>query len=113
MKIIRSFLALIALMGISGTLFTEVSLSKENTIANFKIAQAYTKATSPIWQGLTAWRGGTKTNGLSGSKKRYYEWDNTHSDIEVYDSNGIHLGSADPGTGVLYKAAVNGRKITI
>lgn len=91
----------------------EASLAKESAIVGFQIVQAYTKATSPIWQGLTPFRGGTRTNGLSGSKKRYYEWDNTHSDIEVYDSNGGHLGSADAGTGAIYKAAVKGRTITI
>jgi hypothetical protein len=51
-----------------------------------------------------------KTSG-SGSQKRYYEWDYTHNDIEVYDKNGKHLGSMDPTTGEMYKPAVDGRSI--
>jgi hypothetical protein len=74
---------------------------------------AVSKADSPIWQSFQAWRGGTKTNGLSGSKRRYYEWDNTHEDIEVYDSNGNHLGSMDATSGAMIKPAVSGRKITL
>lgn len=53
---------------------------------------------------------GVKTSG-SGSKQRYYEWDHTHNDIEVYDKKGRHLGSMDPITGELYKPPVNGRKL--
>lgn len=49
----------------------------------------------------------------SGSNKRYYEWDHTHNDIEVYDSKGKHLGSIDPKTGNMYKEAVNGRRIKL
>lgn len=33
------------------------------------------KADSPIWQGLEPYRGKTKTNGLPGKKRRYYEWE--------------------------------------
>ena len=42
-----------------------------------------------------------------------YEWDHAHNDIEVYDSNGKHLGSMDPITGEMYKPAVKGRKIEV
>ncbi len=77
------------------------------------IVVAVSKVESPIWQGFQAWRGQTKTNGESGSKRRYYEWDNTHEDIEVYDSNGKHLGSMDPMTGTMTKGPVSGRKIDL
>lgn len=61
------------------------------------------KADSPVWKKLRPYRGKTKTNGLSGRKKEYYEWDNTHKDIEAYDHSGRHLGSLDPKDGRLYK----------
>lgn len=60
-----------------------------------------TKATSEVWQGFTPYRGDIKTNGLSGSKRRFYQWDNTHGDIEVYDRRGRHLGSMDAESGAM------------
>ncbi|WP_321385096.1 colicin E3/pyocin S6 family cytotoxin [uncultured Enterococcus sp.] len=48
-----------------------------------------------------------------GNKKKYYEWDFTHNDIEVYDKTGRHLGSMDPVTGEMYKPPVPGRTIVI
>ncbi|MEV5847796.1 DNRLRE domain-containing protein [Streptomyces sp. NPDC051985] len=70
-----------------------------------------TPSNSPYWKKLTPYKGKTKSNGKSGSKKRYFEWDYTHGDIEVYDKNGKHLGSADPNGGHIYKPPVKGRKI--
>lgn len=64
------------------------------------------KAESPVWNGLQNSGNGIKTDG-----KRYYEWDNTHKDIEVYNKNDKHLGSMDPITGNMYKPAVPGRKL--
>lgn len=64
---------------------------------------------SPFWQSLKRHKGRTRTDGSG----RYYEWDYTHGDIEVYDSRGNHLGSARPDTGALYKPPVPGRKITL
>ncbi|SAK99059.1 Cytotoxic [Caballeronia glebae] len=64
------------------------------------------KADSPVWQDLKSAGNGVKTDGV-----RYYEWDYTHNDIEVYDKRGRHIGSADPVTGELYKSAVPGRKL--
>jgi filamentous hemagglutinin len=64
------------------------------------------KADRPIWQGLSNAGNGVKTDG-----KLFYEWDYTHNDIEVYNKRGVHLGSADPITGELYKDAVPGRKL--
>lgn len=120
MSFIRLIGIVVSLLGITGALYPQISvasiassriflLTDLNTIAQ----NAYTKATSPVWQGFQAWRGGTRINGESGSKKRYYEWDNTHGDVEVYDSNGIHLGCIDAGTGAVTKSPVKGRKITI
>ena len=67
---------------------------------------------NPIWRGLTNFRSGIRTSG-SGRNKRYYEGDNTHNDIEVYDRRGNHLGSMNPVTGEMYKPAVPGRTIDI
>lgn len=51
-----------------------------------------------------------KTSGY-GRNKRFYDWDYTHNDIEVYDRNGKHLGSMDPITGKMYKGAEKGRTL--
>ncbi|WP_419964796.1 colicin E3/pyocin S6 family cytotoxin [Pelomonas caseinilytica] len=66
-----------------------------------------------FWKGLKPYRGKTKTNGLSGGKRRFYEWDHTHGDVEQYDSQGRHLGSVDAETGDQTKDAVPGRKIDL
>lgn len=69
------------------------------------------KSESKIWKEFQHYKGKTKTNGLSGNKKEYYQWDHTHNDIEVYDSNMRHLGSKDPQSGKIIKGPVTGRKI--
>jgi hypothetical protein len=56
---------------------------------------------------------GTPPNGLNGKDRRYYEWDHTHGDMEVYDSRGNHLGTMDPQTGQMTKPAAPGRKIAL
>ena len=61
-----------------------------------------------FWKGPKSFRGKTKTNGLQGKAKRFFEWDHTHGDVEVYDGRGRHLGSADPNTGAMTKLAVAG-----
>ena len=53
-----------------------------------------------------------KTSG-KGTNKKYYDWDHTHNDIEVYNAQGKHLGSMDPTTGEMYKPAVPGRSIKV
>ncbi|MCB1832183.1 MAG: hypothetical protein KDH19_01865 [Geminicoccaceae bacterium] len=55
-------------------------------------------------------RGGIRTNGLKGKKRRYYEKDYTHQDLEEYDSRGKHIGSVNPQSGKPTKSAVPGRK---
>ena len=68
-----------------------------------------TKAGSKVWNGLKPFKGPIKTNGKQGNGRRYYDWDNTHNDIEVYDAQGKHLGTVDPTTGDFYKPPVPGR----
>ena len=69
------------------------------------------RSESEVWRNLDRHRGSTRRSG-SGRNTRYYEWDNTHNDIEVYDRRGNHLGSMDPTTGEMYKPPVRGRTIT-
>ena len=73
------------------------------------------KQDSPIWNDsdLNNSGGGRKDNGKKGKKRRYYEWDHTHDDIEVYDGRGKHKGSMDPTTGGMYKPPVPGRTINL
>ena len=76
-------------------------------------AGSITEPENPTWKELKPFRGKTRTNGKTGKKKRYYEWDHTHKDVEVYDRNGNHLGSMDPKTGRMTKPSVKGRTIDI
>lgn len=71
------------------------------------------KQESSVWKSLDNVRGTDRKTSGFGSNKRYYEWDNTHNDIEVYNSRGKHLGSMNPTTGEFYKPAVEGRRIEI
>lgn len=66
---------------------------------------------SMVWQELLPYRGSTRTNNMSGKDRRYYEWDHTHGDIEIYNQLGRHIGSMHPQTGVIHKAPVAGRKL--
>lgn len=45
-------------------------------------------------------------------RKRIYQWDSLHGEIEVYNGRGYHLGSADALSGTTIKDAVNGRRIS-
>ena len=69
------------------------------------------KAESPVWKELKPYREDIKTNGLTGKKIEYYQWDHTHQEIEVYGANRMHKGVKDPLTGELIKDAVPGRRI--
>jgi hypothetical protein len=62
---------------------------------------------SKIWKNFDNYKGKTKMSG-TGKNQRFYQWDYTHGDIEVYDSNGDHLGSMDPTTGEMYKPPEKG-----
>lgn len=68
------------------------------------------KGESSVWKGLGHYRGNIKTSG-TGKNTRYYQWDHTHKDIEVYDRKGRHLGSMHAETGQMYKDPVSGRKL--
>ena len=81
--------------------------NKPMQIGKIKIVS---KSTSPVWKKLNNFKGKIKTSG-SGRNKRYFQWDHTHSDIEVYNHQGIHMGSMHPITGELYKPPVKGRKL--
>jgi RHS repeat-associated protein len=69
-------------------------------------------AESKIWKSFKSAGQGRRTSG-SGKDQRFYEWDHTHGDIEVYDNKGRHLGSMEPSTGEMYKPAVKGRTIEL
>ncbi|WP_420908106.1 colicin E3/pyocin S6 family cytotoxin [Macrococcus armenti] len=73
---------------------------------------AVTKSDSPVCKKFKSAKNGRKTIG-SGKNKKYYEWDNTHKEIEVYNSKGVHIGFMDPLTGQMTKPAVKGRKIKV
>ena len=72
-----------------------------------------TKGESEVWKNLDNVKGQDRKTSGTGRNKKYYEWDHTHNDIEVYDRKGNHLGSMDPTTGEMYKPAVPGRKIDV
>ena len=69
------------------------------------------KQGSKIFKGCKPVKGKSYRSSGFGRNRRYYDWDYTHNDIEVYDQNGNHLGSMDPITGKMYKAAVKGRRL--
>ncbi len=71
------------------------------------------KQESKMWNSFKKVKGQDRRTFGIGKFKKYFEWDFTHNDIEVYDSKGKHLGSMDPTTGEMYKPAVKGRTITI
>lgn len=79
---------------------------------NLTYADNPSKQESPVWGNLSNAGNGRKTSG-QGSDRRYYEWDYTHGDIEVYDRRGRHLGSMNPSTGEMYKPPVPGRKVDL
>ena len=55
----------------------------------------------------------TRTNELSGKKRRYFQWDDKHGEIEVYGPGGKHLGAMDPVNGRMIKGPEKRRKITV
>lgn len=85
-----------------------VKAEKKAAAAGRAAGGALSKAESPTWKQLKPARGKTRTDG-----ERYFEWDHTHGDIEVYDKRGRHLGSMDPLTGEMSKPAVPGRRINL
>ena len=71
------------------------------------------KSQSPIWNSFKHHRKDIKTNGLSGSRAEFYQWDYTHNDIEVYNKAGKHKGSMCPINGKMYKEPKKGREIEL
>ena len=57
------------------------------------------KSQSPFWKSLKPYRGDIKTNGKSGSKCLYFQWDYTHQEIEMYNHLGYPIDALDPITG--------------
>jgi hypothetical protein len=43
----------------------------------------------------------------------FYEWDDLHGEVEVYDRRGNHRGVADPVSGEIIKPAIKGRRIDV
>lgn len=72
---------------------------------------AVSKTSCPIWKNIEVQKM-EKTSG-SGNSRRYYERDNTHKEIEVYNSKGKHIGVMDPLTGKTIKPAIKERKIKL
>ena len=86
---------------------------KEKGDSEIKQKKNPTKGESEVWKKLEKVKGQDRKTSGAGKDKKYYEWDHTHNDIEVYDRRGNHLGSMDPTTGEMYKPAVPGRTIKI
>ena len=57
-------------------------------------------------------RGGEKV-WRSADRERYYTWDSSHGEIEVFTKRGRHLGALDAVTGAFIKPPVKGRRITL
>ncbi|CAB4495228.1 hypothetical protein RhiirA1_534761 [Rhizophagus irregularis] len=90
--------------------FPKIKLPKLGPI--LKVPLINGPSSSSVWKSFDSFRGKTKTSG-TGKNKKYFEWDFTHNDIEVYDNKGNHLGSMDPSNGNMTKPPVKGRKINI
>lgn len=45
--------------------------------------------------------------------KRLYTWDSLHGELEVFNLRGVHVGAADPLTGIVFKPPVKGRTIDV
>ncbi len=58
---------------------------------------------SPIWKGLKNVKGTKFKFSGKGKTFRFYRWDYTHGDIEIYDWKWRPLGSMDPLTGKIYR----------
>jgi hypothetical protein len=47
------------------------------------------------------------------NEDRLFTWDSRHSEIEVFNRNGWHLGAIDPHTGTWLKDATEGHRIYV
>ena len=104
-------------VGVGVAVLCNAGSNLKNELSNYQDAvsrsQNPSKNESKVWNSLDNVQGKSRKTSGHGKNKRYYEWDYTHNDIEVYDKNGFHLGSMDPVTGEMYKPAVKGRKIKV
>ena len=107
----------VAEVGVGVAVLCNAGSNFKNELSNYQDAvsrsQNPSKNESKVWSSLDNVRGKSRKTSGHGKNKRYYEWDYTHNDIEVYDKDGFHLGSMDPVTGEMYKPAVKGRKIKV
>lgn len=65
--------------------------------------------TFPVKSKNSVQGGGGKRSRWKDRKGKIYEWDSQHGAVEMYDSQGIHLGEFDPETGKQTKPAKPGR----
>ncbi|WP_353098094.1 colicin E3/pyocin S6 family cytotoxin [Empedobacter brevis] len=76
-----------------------------------------TRSHKPAPKKLPGFPDAEKVKGKGGRSRwktkdgKILEWDKQHGDVEVYNKNGKHLGSARPEDGIIYKPPVNGRTI--
>jgi len=80
---------------------------KFNTISKSEFFKKIKNEYEHFRNGIYKRKHGTK--GIEDAE--YLNWDNLHNDVEAYGKNKWHLGSIDPKTLKLYKAAVATRKI--
>ena len=93
-------------------IFSDDSTTSEGT-SNDERKTNVRKQESDVYNGFDKVKGKDRRTSGHGKTQRYYEWDHTHNDIEVYNSKGKHLGSMDPVTGEMYKPPVKGRTIKL
>lgn len=65
--------------------------------------------TFPVKSKSSVQGGGGKRSRWKDRKGRIYEWDSQHGAVEMYDSQGKHLGEFNPETGEQTKPAKPGR----
>ena len=110
-KAVAVSVAVSATIGVAAVATATVGENISNTTSNSKRKTNVSKHESEIFNSFEKVKGKTYRTSGKGRDRRYYDWDYTHNDIEVYDRNGNHLGSMDPTTGEMYKDAVAGRKL--
>lgn len=110
-KAIAVSVSVSATIGATAVATATVGENISNSTSNSKRKTNVLKYESEIFNSFEKIKGKSYRTSGKGRDKRYYDWDYTHNDIEVYDRNGNHLGSMDPTTGEMYKSAVKGRKL--
>jgi len=55
--------------------------------------------------------GGLRKRWTDAKGKKIYEWDSRHGELEMYRSDGTHLGAFDPSTGEQREGPIKGRSI--